>query len=148
MIYIGADHRGFRLKNSIINFLIDRNELVKDVGNSQVDNEDDYVDFGLKVAERVKLEQAMGILICGSGVGMSIVANKVKGVRAGLCLTMKQARLAVEDDNINILCLAADLVSQEKNIKIVSTFLRSRFTPEERHIRRINKINKYETTNN
>jgi len=83
--------------------------------------------------------------MCGTGVGMAIVANKVRGVRAVFCFCTKQARLAVEDNNINVLCLSADLVSEEDNMEIVRTFVNSAFVAEERHVRRINKIKKYES---
>jgi len=145
MLYIGSDHGGFRLKERIGQFLREKEVLISDVGAEKYEARDDYVDFAVKLAERVAREAASGILICRSGVGMAIVANKVKGVRAGFCFCSKQARLAVEDSNINVLCLSADLVSEEDNIKIVRTFVNSTFVAEERHVRRINKIKKYES---
>jgi len=145
MLYIGSDHGGFRLKERIGQFLREKEVLISDVGAEKYEARDDYVDFAVKLAEGVAREAASGILICRSGVGMAIVANKVKGVRAGFCFCSKQARLAVEDSNINVLCLSADLVSEEDNIKIVRTFVNSTFVAEERHVRRINKIKKYES---
>jgi len=144
-VLIGADHRGYRLKSVIIETLRDNDVIVEDMGNHEYDREDDFVDFAIKVAEKVVSERTKGILICGGGIGMSIVANKVKGVRAGLCTSIKQARLARCDNDINLLCLSAELVSQEKNLKIVNKFLNTVFSSGENYIRRINKIKKYES---
>ena len=147
MIYIGADHRGFELKKKVIKWLLESDVLVRDLGNIEKDIDDDYVDYAIKVSEKVINEAAKGILICGTGVGMSIAANKVKGIKAGLCTYPKQARRAVEEDNINVLCLSADLVEEDENFEIIKSFINSLFVAEERFIRRINKIKKYETTN-
>ncbi len=147
MIYIGADHRGFELKQKIIEWLTDKGIIIRDLGSDKQDTDDDYVDFAIKVGEKVRDEGGKGILICASGIGMSIAANRVRGVRAGLCTCPKQARLAVEEDNINVLCLSGDLVGEEENFEIIKTFINSQFMAEERFIRRINKIKKYETTN-
>ncbi|HRT40022.1 MAG TPA: RpiB/LacA/LacB family sugar-phosphate isomerase [Candidatus Woesebacteria bacterium] len=144
-IYVGADHRGYRLKEIIINQLREEGYSVEDTGNSQYNIEDDFTDFAIKTAEMVIRGGARGILICGSGLGMSIIANKVKGIRAGLCTSIKQARLGRNDLDINLLCLSADLVSDEKNLKIVQKFLETVFAPEERYLRRIKKITQYES---
>lgn len=144
MYYIGSDHRGFSLKKKIVAFLREKEITVKDLGANKYNPDDDYVDFGLEVAKEVVTNGERGILICRSGIGMSVIANKVSGVRAGLCFCLKQARLAVEDNNINILCLSADLIDEDENIKIVKSFIDNQFVAEERHIRRINKIKKYE----
>lgn len=144
MIYIAADHRGFRLKEEIKKWLENEHYEFRDLGASEYDKEDDYPDFAIKIGETVAVEGAKGILVCGSGAGASIAANKVKGIRAGLCTFEKQARAARNDDDINLLCLSADSVSIDENIKIVSVFLATLFGSEERYIRRINKIRKYE----
>jgi len=86
----------------------------------------------------------LGVLVCGSGAGVTVSANKVKGVRAALAMNKKQARKIREDDDVNVLCLAADFVNDEDNIEIVTEFLEAIFMTEERFIRRINKIKKYE----
>jgi ribose 5-phosphate isomerase B len=91
-------------------------------------------------------ERGRGILICGSAIGICIAANKVDGVRAAMCLDEKQAKLAREHNDANILCLAVDLVNEEKNLEIVKVFLNTLFSSEERHIRRIQIIKKYENT--
>ena len=145
MIYIGADHRGFRLKEEISKWLENQHYEFRDLGAKSYDKEDDYPDYAIKLSETVAIEGAKGILICGSGAGASVAANKVKGIRAGLCTSEKQAKAARNDDDINVLCLSADAVSVEDNIKIVSIFLATMFSSEERHIRRINKIKIYET---
>ena len=147
MIYIGSDHRGFEVKKKILEVLAEKEVLIRDVGNLKKEEDDDYVDYAIKLGTKVVNEAALGILICGTGTGMVIAANKIKGVRAGFCFCPKQARLAVEDNNINVLCLSADLVEIDENIEIVRSFINSQFTAEDRHIRRINKIKKYETTN-
>lgn len=145
MIYIGADHRGFRLKEEIKKWLESQQYDYRDLGAKEYDKNDDFPEISIKLAETVAIENARGVLICGSGAGAGIAANKVKGIRAGLCTSEKQAKAARNDDDINILCLSADLISVEENIKIVSVFLATMFSSEERHIRRINEIKKYES---
>lgn len=145
MIYIAADHRGFRLKEEIKKWLETELYEFRDLGASEYNRDDDYPQFAFKLGEIVVKESSRGILICGSGAGASIAANKVTGVRAGLCTSVKQASAAKNDDNINILCLSADWVSLEDNQKITETFLKTLFSSEERHLRRINQIKDYET---
>lgn len=144
-VIIGADHRGFKLKEKIKEELARNEIVVEDVGAVKYDPDDDFVDFGFLVAEKVAGTNALGILICASGIGVSVAANKAKGVRAGLCTSIKQARLGRNDDNINILCLSSELVSMEKNIKITKKFINTVFSPTERYLRRLNKIKKYES---
>jgi len=144
MIYIGADHRGFNLKEKVIQRLRDGNFEVTDLGASEYDSNDDYPDIAFKLGEKVVSENSKGILICGSGVGLCVAVNKIKGIRAGLCLLTKQARMGRNDDDINVICLNADMVSEDDNMEIVTTFLETPFGSEERFIRRINKIKEYE----
>ncbi len=146
VIYVGSDHRGFYLKNKIVKFLREKEYQIKDLGAIKYNQEDDYSDISIKLAEKVVRENTKGILICESGVGVCISANKVDGARAALCTTEKQARLARTDDDANILCLSAGLVDEEINLEIVNSFLETVFASEERFIRRINKIKKYEKT--
>jgi len=145
MIYVGADHRGFRLKEEIKKWLDGQQYEYRDLGAKDYDKDDDFPEISIKLAEKVAIEGAKGILVCGSGAGASIAANKVKGIRAGLCTSEKQTKAARNDDDINILCISADLVSVEDNIKIVSVFLAKMFSSEERYIRRIKQIKSYET---
>jgi len=146
MIYIGADHRGFRLKEEIKKWLEAEQYEFRDIGAKEYDKDDDYPDISIKLSETVAIEGVKGILVCGSGAGASVAANKVKGIRAGLCTSEKQVKAARNDDDINVLCLSADSVSVEENIKIVAVFLATLFSSEERHVRRINKIKEYEVT--
>jgi len=146
VIYVGSDHRGLDFKNKIVEFLRDRGYSVKDLGPIKYNKDDDYSDIAIKLAEKVVRENTKGILICESGVGVCISANKVDGARAALVTNEKQSRLARTDDDANILCLSADLVDEETNFKIIETFLETVFASEERFIRRINKIKKYEKT--
>lgn len=145
MIYIAADHRGFRLKEEIKTWLEKELYEFRDLGAIEYDREDDYPTIAIKLGETVVQDQGRGILICGSGAGASIAANKVVGIRAGLCTSVKQAVAARNDDNINILCLSADWVSADDNQKIAESFLNTIFSSEERYIRRINQIKDYET---
>jgi ribose 5-phosphate isomerase B len=147
MIYIGADHRGYRLKEEIKKWLEESHYEFRDLGAKDYDKEDDYPDISIKLAEKVAIDNAKGILVCGSGAGASIAANKVKGIRASLCTSEKQVRAARNDDDVNVVCLSADSISVEDNLKIVAVFLGTMFGSEERYIRRINKIKKYETEN-
>lgn len=145
MIYIAADHRGFRLKEELKKWLEVELYEFRDLGATDYNRDDDYPEIAFKLGETVVRENARGILICGSGAGASIAANKINGIRAGLCTSVKQASAAKNDDNINILCLSSDWVSQQDNQKITETFLKTMFSSEERHIRRINQIKDYES---
>ena len=144
MVYIGADHRGFYLKEKIKEWLTAREYEYRDLGAESYDQNDDYPDIAFKLGEKVLADGGKGILICGSGVGVCIAANKMKGVRAGVCLSEKQVFSGRNDDDMNILCLNSDLVNEEENQLIVKTFLETPFGSEERYIRRINKIKTYE----
>jgi len=142
MIYLGADHRGYNLKEELKKFLEQEKIKFQDLGNLEYDEEDDYPDFAKKVVEKISsdLKKDKGILICGTGIGMSIVANKFKEIRAGLCLSAYMAKRAVEEDDINILCLAADITDAGTSEKIIKEWLRSKFKNETRHKRRLKKI--------
>ncbi|MFA4827342.1 MAG: RpiB/LacA/LacB family sugar-phosphate isomerase [Candidatus Shapirobacteria bacterium] len=146
MVYIGADHRGFRLKEEIKKWLETEHYEYRDLGANEYDKEDDYPDITFKLAELVAREKTKGILVCGSGAGASVAANKVIEIRAGLCTSERQVAAARNDDDINVLCLSADSVAVEINLKIVAVFLGTLFSSEERHLRRIQKIRDYETT--
>lgn len=148
IVFIGSDHRGYQLKKVLKEWLINHEYTCQDMGNDKYEINDDYTDFAIKTAEKAVSDKGFGIVICGSGVGVCIAANKVRGARAALCTTVKQARLAREDDNANILCLGSDLVKIEEAEKILEIFLTTIFSSLERHVRRLNKIKKYETTNN
>jgi ribose 5-phosphate isomerase B len=144
-VYIGADHRGFGLKEKLIIDLKAKGWMITDL-NDKYDINDDYPDIAIELAEKIIKENTLGILICGSGAGACVAANKVKGARATIAVNIRQAQKSREDDDINILCLSADYVSDEENIEITKGFLEAIFMAEERFIRRINKIKKYEDT--
>jgi|SRR6185436_11365712 len=142
-IYLGADHGGYKLKEEIKNWLKEWGYSYEDFGADKFDAEDDYPDFAWPVAVKVGHEQgSFGILICRSGQGECIVANKAKGARAALSWNEKTAHAARNDDDANILCLAADYTGLDEAKKIVHTFLSTPFAVEERFVRRVNKVKK------
>lgn len=140
-IYIGADHRGFALKEYIRNYLVIDGHAVEDCGNTVHDESDDYPDFAHAVAERVANEAgARGIVICGGGAGVAIAANKTRGIRAAVAITAAQARAARSDEDVNVIAIAADHTEYDEARDIVEAFLLTPFLDEERHMRRIGKI--------
>lgn len=141
MVYLGADHGGYQLKEELKVWLAENNIPGEDMGAHSFDPEDDYPDFIVPVAKKVASDtQSLGIIIGRSGNGEAIAANKVKGIRAALCLNEEMARKAREHNNANILSLGADYISQDEAKKIVKVFISASFSNEERHIRRIEKI--------
>ena len=149
MIFIGADHRGFELKAKIAKWLAGRGYEFEDLGAYEYDHEDDYVDFAIAVAERVASSNqrlaSRAIVICGSGVGVDIAANKVMGVRCGLGWEADQVHAARKDDNINVLALASDNLEEEKALRLVETFLETEFVQSDKYLRRVEKISRFET---
>ena len=140
MIAIGSDHGGFELKQAIMKHLKERGEEFKDFGTYTPDS-CDYPDFGKAVGKAVAAgEYAKGILICGTGIGISISANKVPGIRAALCGDCFSAEATRLHNDANILALGARVVGEGLALKIVDTFLDTPFSNDERHIRRISKI--------
>jgi len=142
MLYLGADHRGYYLKERIKEFLNSKKIEFKDLGNSVYDKNDDYPDFAELVAKKVsqKPKDNFGILICGSGQGVCIVANKYSRVRATLCLSSWMTQKARQDDDINILCLAADLTDPQTSFRIIKAFLKTEVSQDRRYQRRLKKI--------
>jgi len=139
-IALGSDHAGFSLKEIIKHELKKNNYEIIDCGTH---NEDavDYPDFAQKVAQQVSNKFAdRGIMLCGSGVGASIAANKIHGIRASVCHDTYSAHQGVEHDDMNILVLGARVVGQSLALEIISRFLKANFTNEERHVRRLEKI--------
>ncbi len=140
-IYIGAGHRGFALKESIKEWLMGMNYDVVDCGARQYDATDDYPDYAAAVARYVATDvQARGIVICGSGSGVCVAANKKKGIRAGLGFHPDQIRDATAHDHLNVLCLSADYTQPEDARLYVEEFLRTEYSREPRHIRRVSKL--------
>ncbi len=139
-VAIGADHGGYALKEELVARLKDGFE-VRDVGAHAVDTDDDYPDFVEPVARAVAAGEAdRGIVVCGSGVGACIAANKVPGIRAGLCHDSYSAHQGVEHDDMNILCLGARVVGVELAVELVTAFLGASFSNEPRHRRRLDKV--------
>lgn len=145
---IGADHGGFPLKEELKSFLASKNVDIEDLGNLSYDGQDDYPDFALKVAQAVASGDAeKGIIICGSGVGATIAANKVKGVRACLCHDTYSAKQGVEHDSMNVLCLGGRIIGIELAKELVLGFLQAQYSGEERHNRRLYKVLNVEAGN-
>jgi len=141
-IYLGADHRGYQLKEELKNYLRSRNYEAVDLGASQYDAEDDYPDFAKLVGEKVSADpnNSRGILICGSGAGVAIAANKLKGVRAALAVNSQQAFMLRNDEDVNVLSLSAQLTDLQTVREIIEVFLKTPFSAEERHRRRVAKV--------
>jgi ribose 5-phosphate isomerase B len=140
-VVVAADHGGFVLKTNLISWLREQGIEVLDLGTTIFDIEDDYPDFALKLAEVVacgKIER--GILICGSGVGATIAANKIPGARACLCHDTYSAHQGVEHDNMNILCLGGRVIGIEMAKELILTFVKAKFNNEEKYKRRVEKI--------
>ena len=143
-IYLGSDHAGFRLKEKVKRFLDKKNIEFEDLGNLNLERRDDYVDYAVKVSRKVVKEKSKGILICGSGQGMCIAANKIKGVRAVNVGNLKDAKKTREDNDANVLCLSGSGLSKDKVERIILTWLKTPFSNLSRHKRRIGKIKKLE----
>jgi len=140
-IVIGADHAGFELKELLLEELRGKGHIVIDVGAHEYQKEDDYPDFAEAVGRAVVAGQGeRGILVCGSGVGACIAANKIKGVRACLCHDIYSAAQGVEHDDMNVLCLGGLIVGTELAFKLVDGFLDAEFFGSGRYQRRLNKI--------
>ena len=142
MLYIASDHAGFELKGKIKSYLALKNIAFEDLGPNHFQPDDNYPDYAAAVAQKVSAGQGEGILICDTGIGMDIAANKFKNVRAALCTNVFMAKRAREHNNANILVLGAEIGDDHQ--AIIETFLQSKFTGEKRHIRRIEKISKLE----
>lgn len=145
-IYIGADHRGFALKEKLKAVLSNEAYTVVDLGAAAYDQNDDYPDFARAVVEAVGKNpgEDRGILICGSGFGVDIAANKFPGIRSVLPSSPDHAYIARHDDDANVLAIAADFTDESVAQKIAKTFLVTPFAKEERYKRRLEKIAKSE----
>lgn len=142
ILYIGADHRGFQLKEALKKFLVESGYTVNDMGNSHYDEDDDFVDFARLVVGKIgaDLYNSRGILICGSGVGVDIAANRFSDIRSALVCSPDQAMASRNDDDTNVLSIAADFTDFEQAKKIVSVWLQTPYSDEEDHKRRIAKL--------
>lgn len=146
-IYIGSDHAGFELKEKIKTYLDRQKIAYEDVGNHILDSKDDYPDYGIAVAEKVAKNKSKGILVCGSSYGVCIVANKKKGIRAVSVGSVKDAKLAREHNDANIMCLSGWHASPAHAKMMIKAFLTTKESKIDRHVRRVEKIKKYERKN-
>ncbi|MAG60376.1 ribose-5-phosphate isomerase [archaeon] len=149
LLYLGADHRGFQLKEQIKQFLIKQNISFIDCGDLNYKKDDDYPDYAKQVAKKVQASkfQSKGLLICGSAEGVCITANKFKGIRAAIVEQKEQTELAVKHDHANVICMPADRVVIKKAKLLVLEFLAAKPSKAQRHVRRINKIKRIEKQN-
>jgi len=146
MLYLATDHRGLKLKNKVIAYLIDRKITFKDLGVYEYNQNDNYVDQAKILSEKVlENNQNRGIIFCGSGIGVSIACNKIKGIYCGLGLTARQVKNGVEHDHINVLAIASDETKKFKAFALVKDFLKSKYGKEERHLARIESIKQLES---
>ena len=144
-VAVGADHAGFDMKGEIVRWLESTGHQVEDVGAHTLDPDDDYPDFAAAVAGSLLAgENEKGIIICGSGVGACITANKVKGIRACLCHDTYSARQGVEHDDMNVVCIGGRVIGIELAKAVLTAFLAAQFLPEPRFQRRLDKINRVE----
>lgn len=143
-VFIAADHRGFDLKNKILEYLHEKNIRIEDLGTYQIDPLDDYPDFASKVAQAVlqNPKEYLGIVICGSGVGVSIVANRFPGIRCALGFRNDQVAHSRTNDHINVLSLPSDYIDFETTKELVDTFLQTPINPLEKYLRRIEKLDR------
>jgi ribose 5-phosphate isomerase B len=148
LIGIAADHGGYPLKEYLKKLLEDAGHKVQDFGALELDPQDDYPDFVAPLAEAMAHKEVeKAIAICGSGVGAAIVANKIKGVRAALITETYSARQGVEHDDLNLMCLGGRVIGVELAKELVNAFVDARYTGEERHERRLNKVGELENKN-
>lgn len=140
-IGLAGDHAGLELKKFVLELLNSFGHQVQDFGAFEEDKNDDYPDFVIPLAEAVASKNVdRGIAVCGSGVGASIAANKIKGARAALINDTFSAHQGVEDDDMNVLCLGGRLIGTSVAKEIIEAFLKAEFTQAERHVRRLEKI--------
>ena len=140
-IAIASDHAGYPLKEKLIKHLRSLGYEISDLGTDSPDVPVDYPDFAIKAAMEILTDRAeRAIVVCGSGVGACVVANKIKGIRAGLCHDTYSAPQGVEHDDINVLCLGGRIIGECLAFEIAASFASAKFSGEERHLRRLKKI--------
>jgi len=144
-LFIASDHGGYKLKKRLVRFIKKQLHIdITDLGPSSYTQDDDYSDYVLPLTKKVLKLKARGIVICKNGIGVSIVANKVTGIRAGVGYNLMAAETMMTDDDTNVLALAAKGVSEEHAMAIVEKWLISTFSNAERHVRRLKKIERVE----
>ncbi len=140
-IAIAGDHAGYDLKQALLPFLTKNGFEVIDLGTTTAEVPSDYPDFAQAVGEAINTGQVeRGVLVCGSGVGVSVAANKIRGIYAGLCHDTYSAHQGVEHDGMNVICIGARVIGVELAREVVNSFLNAQFTAEERHVRRVTKV--------
>ncbi len=145
-LVMGADHAGFELKQNLVAYVRDLGHEVLDVGARNATEPDDYPDFAEAVGNALRNHQAeRGILVCGSGVGVSVAANKIPGIRAAVCHDTYSAHQGVEHDDMNVLVIGSRIVASELARELVKNFLAAKFSGEERHRRRLEKVKALES---
>ena len=144
-VAVGSDHAGLNLKPAVLDAIRTAGHTPVDCGAFELDPNDDYPDFAEKVARAIMDGRAeRGVLVCGSGVGASIAANKFRGIRSALCHDTFSARQGVEDDSMNVLALGARVIGPSLAAELVRTFLAAQFSGAERHQRRLDKVNSFD----
>lgn len=147
-IAIACDHAGYELKLAVLPYLTKHGYEVQDLGADSEDVPVDYPDYARKVAEKILSgEVERGVLVCGSGAGVSIAANKIKGIYAAVCHDTYTAHQCVEHDGVNVICLGSRVIGIELAREVINSFLGAKFTGEERHVRRTGKIKEIESQN-
>jgi ribose 5-phosphate isomerase B len=145
-IVVAADHAGYPLKQVIVSDLRAAGHDITDLGTHDPNQPDDYPDFARLACEAIRHGNAeRAVVVCGSGVGVTVAANKFPGIRAGLCHDYYSAHQGVEHDDMNVLCLGARIIGQEVAREIVQAFLSAHYTGEERHARRLQKVRAIES---
>jgi len=142
-IFIGADHNGFEYKQELTSFLVNSGYDVEDVGNTNIDPNDDFPQFAGNVVNQYLSSgepNNRGILICGSGQGMCMAANRFNGIRASLCWNLEEARASRNDDDSNILCLSSRYLSLDESQAIINVFLNTAFAGAPRFVRRLQEL--------
>mgnify|MGYP001566099908 FL=1 len=147
-IYIGADHRGFVLKEKIARWLYELKYEFTDLGANSIDLSDDYTKYAEQVALMVRdNEGSRGVLLCGSGVGVDVVANKFDGIRSSIGKSVLQVKAGRSDDDMNILVIAADFTTEKEAKGMLIAFLETKFDGKARHEKRLEEIEKIEANN-
>ncbi len=148
MIYIGADHKGYKLKEKINTWLFDNNYTFEDLGALKFDPYDDYTKYASLVASLVSdNKESKGILLCGSGVGVDIVANKFDGIRSSIGKQTEQVKSGRNDDDMNVLVIAADFTKENEAVDMVRAFLETQFSHKDKYEKRLEEIEKIEANN-
>jgi ribose 5-phosphate isomerase B len=147
-IFLGSDHRGYRLKERVAKWLFDNSYDYQDLGARSLEPDDDYTKYAAEVASLVSRQKnTRGILFCGSGVGVDVVANKFDGARSSIGKSPKQVEAGREDDDMNVLVIAADFTKEKEVLLMIKAFLTTKFDSQKRHRRRLDDIEKIEANN-